>query len=56
MTEVNFEPLTREEILAMRGTGVEFGNDEIEGDWSVADESSARAAAGQGEDHAQSQH
>lgn len=31
------EPMTREQVLAMRGTGVEFSNEEIEGAW-VSDE------------------
>lgn len=29
-------PLTRDEILAMRGTGIEFENEEIENGWSAA--------------------
>lgn len=28
------EPLPTEEILAMRGSGIEIENDEIEGDWT----------------------
>lgn len=26
------EPMSRDEVLAMRGTGIEFENDEVEGD------------------------
>lgn len=26
------EPMTRDEVLAMRGAGIEFDNDELEGD------------------------
>jgi len=26
------EPMSRDEVLAMRGTGIEFDNDEVEGD------------------------
>lgn len=29
------EPLPVEEILAMRGSGIEVENDEIEGDWTA---------------------
>lgn len=27
-------PMTRDEVLAMRGSGIEVSNDEIEGDWT----------------------
>lgn len=30
------EPLTLDEILAMRGSGFEVDNEEIEGDWAVS--------------------
>lgn len=30
------EPMAREELLAMRGSGFEYSNDEIEGDWTDA--------------------
>lgn len=30
------EPLPTSEILAMRGTGIEFDNDEVEGEWTPA--------------------
>nr|WP_306254351.1 type II toxin-antitoxin system VapB family antitoxin [Ornithinimicrobium cryptoxanthini] len=29
------EPLSLEEILAMRGSGIEVDNEEIEGDWTA---------------------
>jgi len=29
-------PLSREEILAMRGSGIEFDNDEVESGWEAA--------------------
>nr|WP_306239319.1 type II toxin-antitoxin system VapB family antitoxin [Ornithinimicrobium cryptoxanthini] len=29
------EPLSLEEILAMRGSGIEVENEEIEGDWTA---------------------
>lgn len=28
------QPKTRDEVLAMRGSGFEFTNEEIEGDWA----------------------
>ncbi|MGB4779494.1 type II toxin-antitoxin system VapB family antitoxin [Microbacterium sp.] len=31
------EPMTREEVLAMRGSGIEFANDELEGDEAPAE-------------------
>lgn len=30
------QPMSREEILAMRGSGIEFDNDEVEAGWSAA--------------------
>lgn len=30
------EPLPTEEILAMRGSGFELTNDDLEGDWAVS--------------------
>ncbi|GAA1466374.1 type II toxin-antitoxin system VapB family antitoxin [Microbacterium thalassium] len=30
------QPLSMDEILAMRGTGIEFDNDEVEGGWTAA--------------------
>lgn len=30
-------PLTREQILAMRGSGIEVDNDELEGAWVTAE-------------------
>lgn len=30
-------PLTREQILAMRGSGIEFDNDEVEGTWVTSE-------------------
>jgi len=30
------QPLSRDEILAMRGTGIEFDNDEVESGWTAA--------------------
>lgn len=30
------EPMTTEEVLAMRGSGFEVDNDEIEGDWAAS--------------------
>ncbi|WP_345544557.1 type II toxin-antitoxin system VapB family antitoxin [Microbacterium jejuense] len=30
------EPMSRDEILAMRGSGIEFENDEVERGWSAA--------------------
>lgn len=30
------EPMSREELLAMRGSGFEHTNDDIEGDWTDA--------------------
>lgn len=30
------EPMSREQLLAMRGSGFEYSNDEIEGDWASA--------------------
>ncbi|MFT4137343.1 type II toxin-antitoxin system VapB family antitoxin [Microbacterium sp.] len=30
------QPMTRSEILAMRGSGIEFDNDEVEGEWMSA--------------------
>ena len=30
------EPLTRDELLAMRGSGIEFDNDEVERGWEAA--------------------
>ena len=29
------EPMSREQVLSMRGSGVEFTNEEIEGDWTA---------------------
>lgn len=29
------EPMTREQVLAMRGSGIEVTNDEIEGAWAI---------------------
>lgn len=31
------EPMTRAELLAMRGTGIEFDNDEVETGWRSDD-------------------
>ena len=30
------QPLSRDEILAMRGSGIEFDNDEVESGWTAA--------------------
>ncbi len=30
------EPMGRDEILAMRGSGIEFDNDEVENGWDAA--------------------
>lgn len=30
------QPLSREEVLSMRGSGIEFDNDEVEGGWAPA--------------------
>jgi len=30
------EPLSRDEILAMRGSGIEFDNNEVESGWEAA--------------------
>ena len=31
------EPLYREQVLGMRGSGIEFSNDEVEGGWTSAE-------------------
>lgn len=35
LRQLAIAPKTREEVLAMRGSGFELTNEEIEGDWSL---------------------
>lgn len=34
LRQLVIEPMSRDEVLAMRGSGFELSNEEIEGDWA----------------------
>ncbi|UYM03677.1 type II toxin-antitoxin system VapB family antitoxin [Solicola gregarius] len=37
LRQLVIEPMDRHEVLAMQGTGFEFTNEEIEGDWNTVE-------------------